>query len=73
MPSLSPAERKMRDAIDALPEPTRTIYRAHLLHDLDYEAIGAGAGLGVREVERHVAEAIILIDRHLRGSAEDCE
>lgn len=68
MPSLSPAERqRMRDAIRALPEPTRTIYLAHLLDGEDYSAIGAREGLGVREVERHIADAILLIDQYLRA------
>lgn len=71
MPSLSPAERqRMRDAIEALPEPTRTVYLAHLLQGDDYTRIGAREGLSVREVERHIADAILLIDRFLRGSPE---
>lgn len=71
MPSLSPAERqRMRDAIGALPEPTRTLYLAHLVDGLDYVAIGERAGLSAREVERHIAEAIMLIDRFLRGSGD---
>ena len=71
MPSLSPAERqRMRDAIAALPEPTRAVYLAHLRDGDDYPTIGAREGLTVREVERHVARAIVLIDRHLRRSAE---
>lgn len=71
MPNLSPAGRqRMRDAIDALPEPTRTIYLAHLLDGDDYAAIGVREGLSVRDVERHIADAIILIDRYLRGFDE---
>ena len=71
MPSLSPAKRqRMRDAIEALPEPTRTVYLAHLLQGDDYTQIGAREGLSVREVERHIADAILLIDRFLLGAAE---
>ena len=65
--------QRMRAAIAALPEPTRAIYLAHLLHDLDYRTIGAFEGLSVREVERHIADAIVLIDRHLRSSDEHPE
>lgn len=68
MTSFSQAQhRRMRAAIAALPEPTRTIYLAHLLHDLDYATIGDREGLSVREVERHIADAIVRIDRYLRG------
>lgn len=66
MTSFSQAQcRRMRAAVEALPEPTRAIYLAHLLHDLDYRAIGEREGLSVREVERHIADAIFLIDRLL--------
>jgi RNA polymerase sigma-70 factor (ECF subfamily) len=57
----------MRAAIAALPEPTRTIYLAHLVKGLDYRTIGALEGISVREVERHIADAILLVDRHLRA------
>lgn len=71
MPSLPCARRqRMRDAIAALPEPTRTVYLAHLLDGDDYPTIGAREGLSVREVEQHIADAIVLIDRLFRGSGE---
>ena len=61
----SAQRQRMRDAIHALPEPTRTVYLAHLLQGDDYTQIGAREGLSVREVERHIADAILLIDRFL--------
>lgn len=74
MANLTPAERqRMRDAINALPEPTRSIYLAHLLDGLDYLTIGERKGLSVREVEAHIAEAIVLIDRYLRSPDEGAE
>jgi DNA-directed RNA polymerase specialized sigma24 family protein len=74
MPSLYPADRqRMRDAIAALPEPTGRIYLAHLLNDDDYPTIGAREGLSVRAVERHIADAIVFIDRFLRNSHGDAE
>ena len=69
MPRLPPAQRqRMRSAIQALPEPTRRIYLAHLLHSDDYLTIGVRERLGVREVERHIADAIVLIDRYLSSN-----
>lgn len=74
MPSHSSADRqRMRGAIEALPEQTRRIYLAHLLQDEDYPTIGAREGLDVREVERHIADAIVLIDFHLRLSGGNRE
>ena len=57
---------KLRDAMSALPEPTSTVYRLHLVDGLDYKAIARQLGLPVAEIEQHVARAIILIDRELR-------
>jgi DNA-directed RNA polymerase specialized sigma24 family protein len=69
MPTFSPAERqRMRDSIAALPELTQRVYLAHLLRDDDYPTIGAREGLGVRDVERHIADAIVFIDRFLRAT-----
>lgn len=74
MPNLTPAERqRMRHAMDALPEPTRSVYLAHLVDGLDYLVIGERKGLSVREVEGHIAEAIVLIDRYLRGPDDGAE
>ena len=74
MPNLTPAERqRMRDAINALPEPTRSIYLAHLVEGIDYLVIGERKGLSLREVEGHIAEAIVLIDRYLRGPDDGAE
>jgi RNA polymerase sigma-70 factor (ECF subfamily) len=61
---------RMERAIAALPEPTRTVYRLHLFAGLDYLEIGAALGLSSAAVERHVAEAIVLIDRALRRSGD---
>ena len=60
--------QRMRDAIAALPEPTRTIYLAHLRDDLDYRAIAAREALSLREVEHQIARALMLIDRFLRDA-----
>jgi RNA polymerase sigma-70 factor (ECF subfamily) len=57
---------RMQAAIRALPEPTRTVYRLHLIGGLDYEQIGARLLLSTAEVEHHLARAIVIIDRVLR-------
>jgi len=57
---------KMQRAIGALPEPTQSVYRMHLLDGLDYGEIGAALALSTAEVERHIAQAIVAIDRALR-------
>lgn len=69
-PNADEAQR-MRDAINALPELTRAVYLAHLVEDLDYREIGVRKYLTVREVERHIAQAIKLIDRFLRGGEDE--
>jgi len=58
---------RFRQAIDGLPEPTRTVYRLHLFDDRDYGCIAAAAGMSTAEVEHHVALAILLIDKALRA------
>lgn len=63
-PTRSQLER-MQAAIAALPEPTQTAYRMHLIDGLDYEQIGACLLLSTAEVEHHLAKAIVLIDRAL--------
>ena len=61
------AYERVREAIVALQEPTRTIYRLHLLDALSYETIAEQLQLHPSTVEQHIAEAIVLIDRNLRG------
>lgn len=66
MPTPDPAElERMRRAIAALPEAMRETYWLHL-GGLDYPKIASRLGVEAREVERRIAEAIVLIDRTLR-------
>ena len=51
----------------ALPRPTREVFLAHRLDDMPYREIAERTGLSVSEVERHMARAIIAIDRSLNG------
>jgi len=67
MPDLSPTKRRLlRNAIHGLPEPTRAVYLAHLLRGDDFPTIAAREGLTGREVEQHLSQAILLIDRYLK-------
>lgn len=58
---------RIHQAIEALPEPRRTVYRLHLLKGLDFLEIGAALGLSTAEVERHIAGSIVRIDCALRS------
>ena len=46
---------------------TREVFLAHRLDDMPYLQIAERTGLPVREVERHMARAIVAIDRSLNG------
>ena len=50
-----------------LPSLTRKIFMAHRLDDMPYEEIARRTGLTVRQVERHMARAILHLDRGLHG------
>lgn len=50
-----------------LPPITREIFMAHRLDDMPYEEIARRTGLTVRQVERHMARAILDLDRGLHG------
>lgn len=63
----SPNER-IREAIAALPEPTRSAYLMHLLDGLSYDAIAMILRIGIPDVEAHIARAIVSIDCRLRGA-----
>jgi RNA polymerase sigma-70 factor (ECF subfamily) len=45
---------------------SREVFLAHRLDDLSYPQIAKRTGLTVAEVERHIAEAILHLDRALR-------
>jgi len=63
------AERLVRlaAAIDSLPMKLRAVHLLGAVDGLDYERIGFRLGLSVTEVERYTAEALVRIDRSLRG------
>lgn len=57
----------MEAALLTLPRLTREIFLAVRLDDLGYREIARRTGLRVPEVERHVARAIVALDRALRS------
>jgi DNA-directed RNA polymerase specialized sigma24 family protein len=54
----------MREAIAALPPRMQAVYRRHLFDGIDYRAIASERRIDVREVERLIAQSIVLIDRY---------
>jgi RNA polymerase sigma-70 factor (ECF subfamily) len=50
-----------------MPRLTREIFMAHRLDDMPYEEIARRTGLTIREVERHIAMAILHLDRGLHS------
>lgn len=64
-----PPPQELIDRLDAItrrmPRLTREIFLAHRLDDMPYDEIARRNGLTVRQVERHIAKAILLLDRGL--------
>jgi DNA-directed RNA polymerase specialized sigma24 family protein len=60
------SRERMRQAIAALPRRMQAVYRRHVFDGLGYCAIADELGIEVREVERLIAQSIVLIDRTLR-------
>ena len=58
---------RMERAMLALPRTTREIFLAHRLDDLSYVEIAGITGLSQRQVERHMAQAILHLWRFLDG------
>jgi RNA polymerase sigma-70 factor (ECF subfamily) len=50
-----------------LPRRTRDIFVAHRVHGLSYAEISARTGLSIRQVRRHMAKALLGIDRAIEG------
>jgi RNA polymerase sigma-70 factor (ECF subfamily) len=70
----SPPDPKQQELVERLqaimlrmPPLTREIFMAHRLDDMTYEEIARRTGLTVRQVERHVARAILELDRGLHS------
>ncbi|MBW8743531.1 MAG: hypothetical protein JF628_04170 [Sphingomonas sp.] len=59
----------MRAALETMDEMQRAVFERARFDGLDYQQIGAQLGLTIREVERHLASALLHIWRHTDGEA----
>ncbi len=71
----SPPDPKQQELVERLqaimlrmPRLTREIFMAHRLDDMPYEEIARRTGLSIRQVERHIARAILELDRGLHSA-----
>ena len=64
-----PQQQELVERLQAImlrvPRLTREIFMAHRLDDMSYEEIARRTGLTIRQVERHIARAILRLDRGL--------
>lgn len=60
------ALKRIERALRKLPRLQRDIFLAARLDDLSYAEIAERTGLAVRDVERHIANALVSIERRLR-------
>lgn len=60
----APVER-LEEIVRRMPRLTREIFLANRLDGMTYPEIARGTGLSVRKVERHMARAIVMLDRGL--------
>ncbi len=66
-----PKQQELVERLEAImlrmPRLTREIFMAHRLDDMPYEEIARRTGLTIRQVERHIASAILHLDRGLHS------
>jgi DNA-directed RNA polymerase specialized sigma24 family protein len=62
---------RMGAAVAALPEPEQTVFLLHAIDEHDYATVAARLGIGVDEVERLLASALVMLARHLSGHGTD--
>lgn len=55
--------RRIRRALEMMDELPRAVFDLHRYRDLDYRQIAMELGIGVDEVERHMAAAMLHILR----------
>lgn len=56
---------RMRAAVAALPEREQTVFLLHAVDEHDFATIAARLGIGVDEVERLLASALVQLGRDL--------
>jgi len=52
-------------AVAALPEPEQTVFLLHAVDEHDFATVAARLGIGVDEVERLLASALVRLGRDL--------
>lgn len=57
---------RMENALASMPELTREVFMMHRFDDLPYRRIAVHVGIGVDEVEMHMASALKLLGRASR-------
>jgi len=57
--------RRLERAVASMDAVSREVFLAHRLEGLSYSDIANRTGLSAAEVERHIAEAIVHLDREL--------
>ncbi|MEG3086748.1 sigma-70 region 4 domain-containing protein [Sphingomonas sp. PB4P5] len=57
----------MERAMLSLPRTTREVFLAHRLDGSSYAEIARATGLSVRQVERHMAKALLQLSRFMDG------
>jgi RNA polymerase sigma-70 factor (ECF subfamily) len=64
-----PKQQELIERLQAImlrmPRLTREIFMAHRLDDMPYDEIARRTGLTIRQVEHHIARAIMELDRGL--------
>jgi len=57
----------MERAMLSLPRTTREVFLAHRLDGSSYTEIARATGLSIRQVERHMAKALLRLSRFMDG------
>ena len=66
MSDVSPSQAaRLRDALAASPSNERRVFVLHAVDGMDYVTIAERLCITVPEVERLLAAALVLLDRHL--------
>jgi RNA polymerase sigma-70 factor (ECF subfamily) len=60
---------RVRAALDALPDRTRTVFRLHGVIGLEISDIARGLNIPAAEVEQHLADALVAIAQAVDGTA----
>ncbi|WP_084385087.1 RNA polymerase sigma factor [Novosphingobium naphthalenivorans] len=60
---------RMEEALKRMPDLTREVFMMHRFDDLPYRRIAVRVGIGIDEVEAHMATAIKLLGRAARGES----